>query len=264
MYTIVEPPKDFEPLNQRCKELVVEIMERVDLTPETIKLRSSTPLYQPGDAKEYIYVVREGNLAYTYRDRTLFFFQEGDIIGFEREVDVFTPTILSDFATILDRYPVADFLAAVHKDNQTTALWQEFLGRYIAALYVVARSLFKDSEPVLPEVRSYPEGTTIIEQDSMSQDVFTMADGEARIVQDGATVGIVNTDEIFGALAAFSGTPRVASVVATTDCLVLVLPKDSFIELIMSRPTVVKRMLEDMASTMVNANQQLGGLSMKL
>lgn len=264
MFTIVDPPAEFEFLNTRCRELVASVLDRITVAGETFKLRSSTPLYSPGEEKSYIYLLKEGNLSYNYKDRTLFYFQEGDLLGFERELDIFTPTITSDFATILERYPATAFIQAVHSDPELTAQWQEFLGRYIATLYVVARSLFKDTEPVLPEVRNYSEGSVILAQGHIGDEIFTMADGYADILQDGVKVGTVMPDNVFGLFSAFTQSPSMASVVATTDCLILSLSKDAYVELILSRPQIVKDLMQDMAGLVVEGQKQLAGSTLKL
>jgi CRP-like cAMP-binding protein len=264
MFTITEPPREFDPLNERCRALVAAILERISIPAETIKLRSGNNLYEASAEKKYIYVLREGTLSYSINDRTLFYFQEGDMLGFEQELDVFTPRLVSDFATILERYPLDAFLKEVRASNDLAGLWQEFLGRYIALLYVVARSLFKEAEPVLPEVRNYAAGATIIEADSLGDEVFTLADGVAVVMREQQEVGSINSDEVFGLTSALTETPRPASVVATTDCLVLVMKKQDYLELILSRPSVMQRILLDMSQTIVDGQKQLAGAWLKL
>lgn len=264
MFTIVEPPKEFEPLNERCRQIVQLILEKIQTKPETFKLRSSTPLYADQAEKEFIYVVKEGNLSYSFKERTLFYFQEGDIIGFECELDIFHPTISSDFAVVLDKYPMREFLKQIHSDPGLSQLWQEFLGRYIAALYVVARSLFKDAETVIPEVRNYSPGDVILAEGAHVKEIFTMADGYAYIQRGGENLDTISMDEIFGLYSALTETPSQGSVVAKTDCLILAMTKEQYLELIMSRPQVVKTILNDMARTVVKSQNQLAGTSLKL
>lgn len=264
MYTVNDAPSDFETLSFRCRELLEEIVAALPLTPETFKLRSETPLFSTSDPGQYVYILKEGNLAFSVKERTLFYYQEGDLIGFEHGMNYLGPLISSEFATVLDRYPTNQFFEAVEGDFKLRTLWREFFGTYLSAVYVMLRSQFKDQEPVVPEVRSYPQGTVIIEQGSTSTEVYTMADGSANVEVDGVKVGSIITDEIFGAFAAFTDTARIATVVAETDCLVLALPKDSFLELITSRPAVVKKMVQDMAKTIVSMNKQIVSTSMKL
>jgi CRP/FNR family cyclic AMP-dependent transcriptional regulator len=264
MFTINEPPKEFEPLNDRCRELVIQILENIQTPSETFKLRSGNSLYDLGEEKKFVYVLKEGTLAYVLNDRTLFYFQEGDIIGFEKELDIFTPHILSDFATVLERFPAQQFIDEVHASATLTALWQEFLGRYIAALYVVARSLFKDAQTVLPEVRNYSEGSVILEQGTIGDEVFTMADGSASVTSNDKKIGEIHTDQVFGLIGALTETPRAASVIAETDCLVLVMKKKDYLELMLSRPSVMQNILTDMAETLVQEGKQLAGAWLKL
>lgn len=252
MFTIYDPPKDFEELNERCRELVEELWLGVSDRSETFKLRASTSLYEADSNKEFVYRVKEGNLAYIYRDRTLFYFQEGDLIGFERELDLFKPTVTSDFATVLERCKYADFLGTIHSSPANISKWQEFLGRYIAAIYSVARAMFKDAEPVLPEVRCFPEGSEIFSDGDPSKEIYTLADGRAKIWKDGEVCGVIDADQVFGLSGAFSGTPRNASVVADCDCLILALPRDGFLELLMTRPDTVRKLLSELA-LLINA-----------
>lgn len=264
MYTVVEPPLDFDTLNTRSKEHLQELLDRLTTPSNTFKLKSNIPLFQPGQVKDKIYIVKDGNLGYHYKNRTLFFYQDGDLIGLERDLDVLDAVVSSEFATVLIEYDANAFFAEINANPELSAMWREYLGRHIATLYAMTRSLFKDQEPVLPEVRSYEAGAEIIKEGSISTEVFTIADGIARIIKDGQPVGEVGADETFGALAAFTNTPRAASVIAVTDCLVLALPKDSFIELIVSRPQAVRRLMEDLATTIVNSGAAAVGGRIKL
>lgn len=264
MYTTNDAPSEFEALSYRCRELLEEIISQLPLVPESFKLRSEVPLFSIAQPGEHVYVLKEGNLAFAVKGRTLFYYQEGDLIGFEHGMNYLAPAISSEFATVLERYPTSQFFDSVEADENLRPLWREFFGTYLSAVYVMLRNQFKDQEPVVPEVRSYPQGTIIIEQGSMSTEVYTMADGSANVEVDGVTVGKINTDEIFGAFAAFTDTARIATVIAETDCLVLALPKDSFLDLITSRPTVVQKMVHDMAKTIVSMNKQIVSQSMKL
>lgn len=68
-------------------------------------------------------------------------------------------------------------------------------------------------------------------------------------------------DEIFGAIAALTATVRNANVIATSDCLVMVVPSDRFQSLLASRPEMVTKLIEDMARNIVSSNEQIVNLS---
>src|SRR5690625_7337213 len=81
----------------------------------------------------------------------------------------------------------------------------------------------------------FSAGETIIAQGAEADRVFTLLEGKAEALRDGVKVGEVHADEIFGALAVFTRQRRMASVVAISDCTVLAVPKDEFIDLEIGR-----------------------------
>ena len=70
-------------------------------------------------------------------------------------------------------------------------------------------------------------------------------------------------DEIFGAIGGLTGTPRSATVVATKQTTVVVLPTDHFIELIQERPQTVLQLVKDMARKLVSLNERVVSLEDK-
>lgn len=90
------------------------------------------------------------------------------------------------------------------------------------------------------EYRSFPAGATIIEQGDDSTDVFTLIDGRAIAIQDGKKIGDLQQGEIFGAIAAFTGSKRRASVVATKDCVVRAIAQDTFVSMVKTQPEIAK------------------------
>ncbi len=90
------------------------------------------------------------------------------------------------------------------------------------------------------EYHSYPAGATIIEQGDRSNDVFTLIEGRAIAIQDGQKVGVIQQGEFFGAIAAFTGSRRRASVVATRDCVVRAISQDTFVSMIKTQPEIAR------------------------
>ncbi|MDH5473810.1 MAG: cyclic nucleotide-binding domain-containing protein, partial [Gammaproteobacteria bacterium] len=114
-----------------------------------------------------------------------------------------------------------------------------------------------------PEIRQYNEQDTIIEEGGTDNEVYTLLSGSADVLVKDTQVGVIKRDEIFGAIAALTGTPRTAKVVATSDCTVLVVPSDRFQDLLKKRPDTVTKLIEDMARTIVASNQKIVDLSSK-
>lgn len=103
----------------------------------------------------------------------------------------------------------------------------------------------------------FQTGDTIIHQGSAADRVYTLLEGSADAVCDGTKVGEVHQHEIFGALAVFTRQTRMASIVATSECSVLAVPKEEFIDLIEHQPQICLTLIEEMASKINQLNAQL-------
>jgi CRP-like cAMP-binding protein len=114
-------------------------------------------------------------------------------------------------------------------------------------------------ETAPPEVRYFEAGETMIQQGGTNDEVYTLIEGSAEALVDGVKVGDIKSDEIFGAIAAIAGVPRTASVVATSRCMAISLPKGDFLHLLKSRPSTVLRLIQDMARALASANDRVVG-----
>src|SRR5690606_30077103 len=94
--------------------------------------------------------------------------------------------------------------------------------------------------------KHFNAGETIIQQGAEADQVYTLLEGSADALRDGVKVGEIHADEIFGALAVFTRQKRIASVVATTDCTVLAVRKEEFVDLIEVQPHICMGLIEEM------------------
>ncbi len=88
------------------------------------------------------------------------------------------------------------------------------------------------------QYRSFPAGSTIITQGDTSTDAYSLIEGRAIAVQDGARIGEITQGELFGAIAAFTGSKRKATVIAANDCVVRVMNQKVFMELVKEKPEI--------------------------
>lgn len=103
----------------------------------------------------------------------------------------------------------------------------------------------------------FAAGETIIHQGDAADLVYTLIEGSADAVRDGIKVGDIHQNEIFGALAVFTRQTRIASVVATSDCTVMMVNKNDFIQLIFQQPQISVGLIEEMAAKINELNNQL-------
>jgi signal transduction histidine kinase len=104
----------------------------------------------------------------------------------------------------------------------------------------------KESEKI-----SVPEETTIIEEDSLSEDMFVIVDGELRVTKQGTDREVVlatlGPGEVVGEIALLDNAPRTASVTTITPSTLIRIPANAFEDLI-EDSRVVRRMFRTVTS----------------
>ena len=100
--------------------------------------------------------------------------------------------------------------------------------------------------------RRYRAGERVFERGSQSNEVFLIIEGAVNIVSFSPTgreitFAEVGVGETVGELAAIDGQPRSASVVATKDSLLAILPAGSFIELLKRNGEIAFTLLQRMS-----------------
>jgi signal transduction histidine kinase len=94
-------------------------------------------------------------------------------------------------------------------------------------------------------------GTTIIEVDSLSEDMFVIVDGELTVTKKGAdrevTLASLGPGEVVGEIALLDNAPRTASVTTATRATLIRIPANAFEDLI-EDSRVVRRMFRTVTS----------------
>ena len=110
--------------------------------------------------------------------------------------------------------------------------------------------------------RRYRTGERVFERGSQSSEVFFVIEGAVNIVSFSPTgreitFAEVGFGETVGELAAIDGQPRSASVVATEDSLLAILPAESFIELLKRNGEVAFTLLQRMSGIVRKGTDQV-------
>jgi signal transduction histidine kinase len=104
----------------------------------------------------------------------------------------------------------------------------------------------KESEQI-----SVEEETTIIEEDSLSEDMFVIVEGDLRVTKRGTDREVVlatlGPGEVVGEIALLDNAPRTASVTTVTPSTLIRIPANAFEELIQDS-RVVRRMFRTVTS----------------
>jgi len=88
------------------------------------------------------------------------------------------------------------------------------------------------------EELSYDEGAYVVYEGELGQELFIIVEGEVDVVIGGQKVGKFGPGESFGEMSIIDSQPRSASIVATTDLILLKIEKDDFYEILKQRDEV--------------------------
>ena len=110
--------------------------------------------------------------------------------------------------------------------------------------------------------RRYRAGERVFERGSDSREVFFIVEGEINIVSFAPTGREVTfasgtVGDIVGELAAIDGEPRSASVVATQDSLLAVMPSEVFVDVIKQHGEIAFLLLRRLSSMVRHVNRQV-------
>ena len=204
-----------------------------------------------------ILLIVEGQVDYYLHNKLVMHFEEGDLLGLPRSLNLPQGQFSCTGPLTLVAYERDALVAQANSDLKSQRNWAYLLLSYISyyeqALSQELRTEFQPSAGFL----HFHAGETIINQGDIADRVYTLLEGAADAVCDGIKVGEIHPDEIFGALAVFTRQPRMASVIASSDCTVLAVRKEEFITLIEHQPQICLGLIEEMAAKINQLNNQL-------
>jgi len=104
-------------------------------------------------------------------------------------------------------------------------------------------------------VRTYPDGTMIVEEGATGTALYIVVSGRARIVRGGETIGEVAPGEFFGELALIEDHPRSASAIADGDTECLLFPAWEFTALLAEHPELAVPIMRTLIARMHKREQ---------
>jgi len=258
MYHNLEIPKECQKLWQTCHSLVPELLKNCTIKNPNLKIRSSQPV--KASSKSF-YLLKSGMVSEIHNDQLIVIYEDGDLIGLDGLFQEKITSYKNDFAVIVDEYDGQQFIDNLSKDKTTYIAFNTYLSCLSQSFQLLMCHLGHQNIEFNPEFRLFKKGDVIIEENTEGDEVFTLLTGTTKVMLNNTEVGVINRDEIFGAIAALTNTKRNASVVATSDCETLVIKNNNFRGLLKARPDTVQKLINDMARTIVSSNNRIMALS---
>ncbi len=246
----------------KCRSLTEILLEGLEPAGEPFAVNQSADLFAglPGTR---LLLIRDGQVNCRTHNKLTGFFETGDLLGLPRSLNLPEGQYGCESPVTLIPYDRNSLVAHVNAQDKRQKNWAHYLlcqtSFYQQALASEMRSEFQPTAGFM----HFRAGETIIHQGSVADRVYTLLEGSADALCDGIKVGEIHADEIFGALAVFTRQRRIASVVATSDCTVLAVRKEEFIDLIDHQPQICVGLIEEMAAKINQLNNQVLALAEK-
>ncbi|MCQ2091090.1 MAG: Crp/Fnr family transcriptional regulator [Fibrobacter sp.] len=108
--------------------------------------------------------------------------------------------------------------------------------------------------------------TVVLEGDDSMQALYLIASGSVQVYMTGVDgretiLSFLERGDFFGEMSLIDGEPRSASVRTVTDAQMMIIHRESFLQLIRQTPEIAMALLSEMSKRLRKANKQIGSLS---
>lgn len=108
--------------------------------------------------------------------------------------------------------------------------------------------------------------TVVLEGDDSVQALYLIASGSVQVYMTGVDgretiLSFLERGDFFGEMSLIDGEPRSASVRTVTDAQLLIIHRESFLQLIRQSPEIAMGLLSEFSKRLRKANRQIGSLS---
>lgn len=260
MYLLGEQSVPVDALINRLQSLPGRWLEGLTPCGPALELQTTDDLLQQLPADQ-LFLLTEGVINGCLGGRAVFYWQEGDLIGLQQGQAWADCRLCSDGPLRLLPYRRAELLQHVFAGPERAEQLLEYLLGQMAMLVHAVAELKPREFRSTNGFKRVESGEVLIQQGDVADHVFVIIDGHAEAFVDGHKVGDVPKDEIFGAMAVFTGEPRNATVIAREPSTVMLIPGDQFLSMTRNNPKIAHSLIESMARRIGQLNQQITQLS---
>jgi len=258
MYHKLAVPENCEALWRECRSLVSDLLKDCTVQSTDHIFNADSVIHpQPNS----LYLIKDGEIFESFDGQLIVIYEKGDLVNADALAHAKVAMYETDFAVSVDEYDGQQFIDLIATDKTKFSIWNRYLSCLSQSYQILACHFSRQDTDFLPEFRQYKKGDIIIKENTEGDEVFTLLNGTAKVMSKDEEVGEIEKDEIFGAIAALTNTTRNATIVATSDCDVLVAKSENFQSILSTRPDVVHKLIHDMARTIVSSNQRIIELS---
>jgi CRP/FNR family cyclic AMP-dependent transcriptional regulator len=256
MYLPDNQDPDLRRLADQSKGLSEDLLRDLPSDGSPIHLDSTSDLLASQPPVRLFRLVA-GQLRMLQDGKLIAIMEPGDLVGLSRSLQLPEGTLQSDAPIEIIPYQRDALLRHVGSSEALQRKWTYYLvclANFFRNCFAqLIPSQFKPAMGFL----DFEVGETIIRQGDDADCVYTLLEGSAEAFRNGIKVGEIHAQEIFGAMAVFTRQKRGATVKATSNCSVLAVQKEQFLDLVVQQPQVCLDLIEEMADKINQLNQQV-------
>ncbi|GAA6136130.1 cAMP-binding protein CbpA [Oceaniserpentilla sp. 4NH20-0058] len=244
-------------LLERLASLTALIFKDHTMETQTRRLAPQDNLLDQLDV-EQLGLIRSGLVTVINDDVDVACFEPGDIIGLHRVFGLPCGRLRADDTVEIELVHRDDFMEYINSDPHRQHRFSNYLLTCMGFYEVMLSHYHRQSHVQAPTgFQNVAKGGVMISEGDFADTVYQLISGSADVTVKGVTVGEVLSGEIFGAMAAFTGEKRTATVIAREESQLLAIPKVEFVNLIKAQPEVAVTLLENMSRRIQSLNEQL-------
>lgn len=248
--------EEFLEIAQQLSGLASKLIDGLDPEGDLVRIDSASDILN-NQPSTRLFLIKSGYLNCTHENRLTHIVEAGDLIGLSQSLNLPEGMYTTDAPVELIPFQRDALMQHVFRSEEAQKQWTLYLV-CLSAFFseALAEKTFYEFKPSTGFLY-FDRGDNIILQDDTPDCVYTLLEGSADALHDGIKVGEIHSGEIFGAMSVFTQQPRNATVTAASECTVLAVKKEEFLELIAHNPKICLDLLEEMADKINQLNKQV-------
>jgi CRP/FNR family cyclic AMP-dependent transcriptional regulator len=259
MISINEQREIFNTANNNLHLLTQSFIDNIEKKGAEKTTLNTEEIQVSGFRDTNIYLIKNGSIAVEYDETDLFLYEANDILiphSMEEygETELYY-TVKSDVQ--IKVYDLQAVIKLMVNDEALISQWIMINNLIQLQMNQIVAKLTDKEERANPGFNRFKAGSEIITEGDEADYVYSVTDGKAVAIHNGVEVGEIKQDEIFGAIAVLTNQKRTATVLAKTDCSVLMVHKDEFSKMVYSHPHLFMNIINNLADKIKSLNDKM-------
>jgi len=255
LITYMETPPIIDVLDKRSRDACNELRYLIESLCTGKELGSGTDLFTLLNGKQVI-IIKKGIFKFYHGNRFVRLYHDRDLLFMLPEINDGCRCI-SEFGIEILTITIEELERHASETPRIMELFIEISSLQQRIMNVLCAS--QTTEEIVPDFmfRQYEPGVNIIIEGDPAQDIFMLISGEASVTVEGISVGIVHPGEIFGEISFFTSGKRSATVTAAETCLVQMMSREDFLQLVKVRPSVNLAISKTLSERLIDTNRRI-------